>query len=284
MDVLLLKDGAFIRTVEGYAKLVACNDSFVCAEPDGSVDLPIPTPGGGLPDGTIATRAKGNIAEAWYADPTRRYKHGVLGDGFEAAALMARTRDGKTLKVELPANAVFEDLTPRLADLDGDGESEIVTIRSDDQSGARLSIWGLVGGKLVERAASEPIGKARRWLNPLPIVDGAPVMAVITPHLGGPLQEWTFEAGQLSPPRRLGGETLFSNHAIGSRDLSLAIRDGDRWAVPEKGRKALIFGEGSAVVARVSLEFEIDDDIAQIGKFAVVRSTAGQLHAIALPW
>lgn len=283
-DVLLLPDGAFIQTDEGYAKLVSCGSTGVCAETVGRVMRRRPTPMGGLPDGRIAERGQGDVAEAWYASPTRRYEHGVLGDEFEAAKLIVKTRNGEALEAELPPDAVFEDLTPRLADLDGDGSVEIVTIRSDTLAGARLSIWGVIGDALVERAASEPVGQPKRWLNPLPLIDGAPVLAVVTPHLGGPLLQWSFADGELAPKQRLGGDRLFSNHAIGSRDLSLAVRDGERWAVPLAGRKNIVVGDGGDVVAELPLDFTISDDMALVGGNLVVRSPKGALYAIKAPW
>ncbi|MCP1198234.1 PliI family lysozyme inhibitor of I-type lysozyme [Notoacmeibacter sp. MSK16QG-6] len=280
-DVILLKSGVFIRSDEGYAKLEPCAVTLVCAQKAGRAEQARPTPAGGLPDGTVAEHAEGDIREAWYAGPTRRYAHGVLGDEFEAGSLVVRTADGETFNADLPTNSVFEDLTPRLADLDGDGLTEVIAVVSDAATGSRLSIWGLVDGVLTERAASEPIGRPNRWLNPLPVYDKAPVMAVITPHLGGPLLQWRFEDGALSKSTRLGGETLFSNHAIGSRDLSTAVRQDEDWAVPERERRALIFGRGDEVVHRLTLDFTIADDMAIIGDAVVMRSAAGKLYATA---
>ncbi|RLQ87444.1 hypothetical protein [Notoacmeibacter ruber] len=282
-DVLLLADGAFLLTDDGYLRLAPCEATAVCAEPVGGVELPRPTPGGGMPDGTIAERDGGDLTEAWYAGPTRRYDHGILGDEFEASALIARSSEGETFRAELPSDSVFEDLTPRLVDLDGDGRTEIVTIISDGDAGSRLSVWGLVGDSLAERAASAPAGQARRWLNPLPVEDDNSIMSVMTPHLGGPLLEWQFEDGELSEPRQLGGDIAFSNHAIGSRDQSLAVREGEKWAVPEKGLKVLILGDGPAVTHRLPLDFTIGDDIALVGNAIVMRSVEGELYAVRRP-
>ncbi len=284
LDVLLLKDGAFVRTGEGYARLEPCDETLVCARPVGRVELPRPTPAGALPDGTVSAWDKGDVAEAWYAEPTRRYDHGILGDSFEAAKLVVRTRAGDLLDVQLPPDSVFEDLTPRLADLDDDGTTEIVTIVSNNSSGSRLSIWGVVEGEIVKRAATDPIGEPRRWLNPLPLNDGGPLMAVITPHLGGPLLQWSFKNGSLSEGRQIGGDVLFSNHAIGSRDQSLAVRQDDHWAVPEKGRKTLVFGEGDRITGRLPLGFAVADDMALVGRAVVLRSAEGALYAVETPW
>ncbi|MBV6658846.1 MAG: hypothetical protein KI785_13875, partial [Devosiaceae bacterium] len=76
----------------------------------------------GLPDGCVAQGAA-DIARAWYEAPTRRYAHAILGDAIEAGTLAVRTRAGATLRFVLPDNEVFEDRTPRLVDLDGDGRA-----------------------------------------------------------------------------------------------------------------------------------------------------------------
>jgi hypothetical protein len=43
----------------------------------------------------------------------------------------------------LPETEVFEDLAPRLADLDGDGKAEIIVVQSHRDLGARLAVYGL---------------------------------------------------------------------------------------------------------------------------------------------
>ena len=80
------------------------------------------------------------IAEARYDDPTTRYAHGVLGDAVEWGALVLTTTEGRRLKFVLPGERVFEDLEPRLADLDGDGAPEVITVEAHQNFGARLAI------------------------------------------------------------------------------------------------------------------------------------------------
>ena len=92
----------------------------------------------GLPDGLVAY-AKGDVRAAWYVSPTRRYAHAILGDAIEAAALRVQTADGGQLTYDLPANMVYEDRTPRIADLDGDGRNEVVTIRSELSEGGGVA-------------------------------------------------------------------------------------------------------------------------------------------------
>lgn len=49
-------------------------------------------PAGALPDFRVAQGNK-NIAQAWLADPTTRYKHFVPGSPYEAASLVVRLED-----------------------------------------------------------------------------------------------------------------------------------------------------------------------------------------------
>ena len=205
-----------------------------------------PAPGG-LPDGRVATLAGGDIDAAWYGEPTRRYAHAILGDAVEAGSLYARTRGGKTLSLKLPGSEVFEDRTPRLADLDGDGNVEIITIRSSTSKGASVTVYGLVNGQLQQRAANGFIGRANRWLNIAGIADfdgrpGLEIAFVRTPHIGGTLFFYGYQDGKL---KRIAAMDGFSNHAIGAREMRLSATtdlDADgrvQLAVPSNDRKGL---------------------------------------------
>jgi len=124
------------------------------AEPSRSMKIQLRAvvrPQDALPDGRPAVASRGSggrIAEAWLIAPTGRYDHGVLGDAVEAGGLMVRLRDGGERRLLLPENQVFEDLQPRLADLDGDGAEEILVVRSSLDAGAVLAVYGLAGDEL----------------------------------------------------------------------------------------------------------------------------------------
>ncbi|MCH7944088.1 MAG: hypothetical protein IIB67_12780, partial [Proteobacteria bacterium] len=83
-----------------------------------------------LPDGEV-TGGRGPIAAAWLTGPTKRYDHGILGDGIEASGLRVTLRNGASIAFNLEGQDVFEDLRVRLVDLDGDGVDELISIRSD---------------------------------------------------------------------------------------------------------------------------------------------------------
>ncbi len=202
--------------------------------------------GDALPDGTFAIGLH-DIAGAWLVAPTTRYDHAVLGDAIEAGGLRVRLRDGRELDYRLPPDSVFETLRPRVIDLDGDGRDEIVVVRSYLETGAALAVYGVRDGKLVWRAETDPIGQPYRWLNPAGVGDfdgdGALEIAYVeTPHIGGILYIFAFEAGRLRREGRLPG---FSNHAMGSRALGLSAvldLDGDgaeELLLPAAGRRKL---------------------------------------------
>ncbi len=170
--------------------------------------------------------------QAWYADLTPRYGHAVLGDGLEPATLGVWTHANSAscgVKVTLDPPHVFEDVAPRLADLDGDGLPEIIVVRSHEALGAQLAVYTLAPDQLSLRllATTPYIGTRFRWLAPLGAADldgdGAMELAYVDrPHLAKTLRIWRFEAGALREVASLAGVT---NHRIGEVDIAGGIRD-----------------------------------------------------------
>ncbi|MEL6169614.1 MAG: VCBS repeat-containing protein [Pseudomonadota bacterium] len=163
------------------------------------------------------------ITGARYDDPTTRYAHGVLGDAVEWGTLVLETNDGRVLRIVLPEERVFEDLEPRLADLDGNGRPEAIVVESHQSFGARLSIYGLEG--LV--AANDWIGTPNRWLAPIGAADldgdGVTDIAYVDrPHLAKTIRIFAFEDSGLVERAALRG---YSNHRIGEDFISGGIRD-----------------------------------------------------------
>ncbi|WP_439140659.1 FG-GAP repeat domain-containing protein [Planktotalea sp.] len=158
------------------------------------------------------------VKEARYSEPTTRYAHGILGDAIEFGALEIVTDAGKSITLRLPETRVFEDLEPRLVDVDFDGDAEIVVIESSISQGARLAIYDESG--LV--SATPYIGQTNRWLAPLGAADldgdGAIELAYIDrPHLAKTLRIWRFENGAL---RHVADQTGLTNHRIGEDFIS----------------------------------------------------------------
>ena len=125
---------------------------------------------GTIPHATVAVGNR-NIRAAWLVAPTSRYRHGILGDAIEAGGLAVEGVDGRRVEFVLGKESVFEDLLPRLHDIDGDEDEEVVVVRSYLQAGAALSVFGLRDGKLVRIAETQPIGRPNRWLNPIGAAD-----------------------------------------------------------------------------------------------------------------
>jgi len=242
----------------------------------------------GLPDGKIATAPAGSdISEAWYSEPTERYRHGVLGDRIEAGALRVKTKRGRILTLRLPKNEVFEDITPRLADLDRNGTMEVVTIRSSVTRGAAITVYGLVGNALVQKATTRHIGTSNRWLNVAGISNFTrsgtlEIAVVVTPHIGGTLKVYKYAGGILF---QLGAARSFSNHVIGSRELRLsaiADFDGNRTpdlALPSGDRRSLLVmsmsGGKLSLLAKAKLPSPINKAIDASGSGANTKFTVG---------
>lgn len=171
----------------------------------------------------FAQPAKAEILSARFAEPTDRYSHGVLGDAIEFGALELTLLDGRRLKFTLPESRVFEDLRPRLADINGDGNPEVVVIETSMDQGAQLAIYSETG----KLAATPFIGRAFRWLAPVGIADfdgdGSIELAYIEkPHLSKILRVWRLVGAEMRQVANLSGLT---NHKIGQDFISGGIRD-----------------------------------------------------------
>ena len=186
-----------------------------------------------IPDSQAVSGSR-NIAWVWLGSPTSRYAHDALGTSVHAASLHAIVvqPDGsqRALSLELPADRVFEDRLPRLADLDGDGRDEIIVVESDLRLGSSLVVYGLRLGAaarqpvLAQLARSPFIGTPQRWLNPVGVADfdndGRPdIAAVVTPHIGGVLTLYRYRPPVLEPEAQLPG---LSNHRIGTAEQQLS--------------------------------------------------------------
>lgn len=180
----------------------------------------------------VASIGNRDIAEAWLISPTQRYPHYVRGEQFEAAGLRVRLTNGEYVALNLDQNYVFEDRTPRLADLDGDGLDEIILVLTSLQKGAALAAYAISEGNLRLKARTAFIGQPYRWLNPAGIADyngdgQLDVALVQKPHLSKRLEFWTLGDGSFT---LLAKTDNLSNHHNGSPDTDLSASadfDGD---------------------------------------------------------
>ena len=175
-----------------------------------------------LPEQEII-RSLDNRVYAQYAKPTKKYSHGILGDKIEAEQLVVVV-DSIFYELTLPNEFVFEDISPRLYDVDGDNEQEFITIRTNVSQGAGIVIYKIIDRQLIEYAYVPDIGTTYRWLNIVAIsdLDNDGIVELVwiqTPHIGGVLKVARIKAGTLNV---LAEKEKYSNHAIGERNLCLS--------------------------------------------------------------
>ncbi len=260
-------NAVYAWTDSHWVELSLCADQPVCLTA-GQPPEPQTAPDG-IPDGSIAYADGEGITSAWYSHPTDRYPHGALGDKIEAGALVVQDVYGHRVTVTLPPDQVFEDLTPRIADLDGDGRNEVLAIRSSLRAGAALVAYDLAGSSLIEIDSTPPVGQPNRWLNVAGIGDftgdrSLDIAAVRTPHIGGTLEIVTLDRRRF---RVVDSEKGFSNHVFGSTEtgMSAVARINDDniadLAVPDADRRVLrmmtVAGGSLREIARVPLDGQI---------------------------
>ncbi len=180
--------------------------------------------------------AQADITAAQYRDVTNVYGHGAV-EGGEYAGLEVHLSDGRVLGTAAH-NAVYEDTAPRLVDLNGDGNPEVITVVSGFQTGASIRIWSEVetadqplGSTVAVVAENDPIGTRNRWLAIAGAadIDGDGVMEIAyvdRPHLAKTLRILEVRVNgndwELVPEASMRGVT---NHRFGDRFIIGGIRE-----------------------------------------------------------
>lgn len=186
------------------------------------------------PDSVVTDRdTRGPVSQAWFDDPVTRYRHFVLGRSHEPETLWVNALGNQGLcghALRLDADHVFEDVAPRLADLDGDGTNEVIVARSHVARGAQLAVYRWTGGDLTLSATTPYIGRRHRWLAIVGAADlngdGTMEIAYIDrPHLARTLRIWRYADDTLT---ELASATGLTNHRIGEGHISSGLRDCGR--------------------------------------------------------
>ncbi len=185
--------------------------------------------------------SRGDIVRAWFAGPSTIYDHLVLGRDSEPALLFVQhPPDGTDCGAAIAAGdgRVFEDIAPRLHDLNGDGTNEVIVVRSHIARGAQLAVYGVTGGSFALLAATAPAGAPYRWLAPAGVGDfdgdgRVEIAWVQRPHADRVLVIGRLEGARITEIARAPG---FSNHRIGEDAITGTVRrcgNADRLVLPD---------------------------------------------------
>lgn len=224
-----------------------------------------------LPDARLS-RANGRV---WlFAGRTDEYGHGVLGDRVEGtqAVCVDPVQGEVRTRHRPPSGSVIEDLVPLVADIDDDGDDEIVTTVADRESGGRLAALGSGG-----RYLGPGFDTGFRWRHGLAVAPFGPggeteLAAVRTPHIGGTVEFYRARDGRLD---RVASRDGYSSHVLGSRNLDMAVAgrfagtDRPALVVPTDDRRSL------AVLVRA------EQDVREVGRVQLGGGLTSNLTAAA---
>jgi hypothetical protein len=147
--------GGYVRVIAGglWYKIVLSADDASLA----FIETPVAAkrPDGAPPDGQVASGSR-DIARARFTEAVARDR-GVRGAKVEAGALVIETRDGKRQTLQLKDDAVFEDPSPQIGDLDGNGHDQIVVAKSYPKRGSSLAVIALRKGRYEVVGETPPL-------------------------------------------------------------------------------------------------------------------------------
>lgn len=201
------------------------------------------------------------------ARPTTSYGHGVLGNDIEAESIiLLETTPEIQIVTEIDEfdGSVIEGTAPIWADINGDGQREIIVTLADRQRGARITAFNEDGTIVAE---SNSIGQGFRWRHQLAVApfDGPPQLVdVLTPHLGRTVEFFAVEGDFLNVTAAVNG---YTSHGIGSPNLDTAVAgdfDGDgqvELLLPNASFSALAGIVKSGEEATVAYELETEGAI-----------------------
>ena len=164
--------------------------------------------------------------------PSTRYPHGIAGDEWEATEITLLETQPElkvVLQIAIPGQKVLEGISPLWADLNGDGQREIIVTQSDAEQGAQVVVYDESGAQV---AAGPAVGRGNRWRHQIaaaPFGENGEVelAEVLTPHIGGIAGFYRLDGGWLSLVVQQEGVT---SHPVYSRNLDMGLAadmDGD---------------------------------------------------------
>lgn len=277
--------------VAGLSVTIASNGDVVLRDADTEISrLPINARVDGLPvvsdDGLIAV----------YSDPSAAgYVHGIMGSDVENTTLTLLQVVDAQLQVvavlRLPADEVFEGLSPLWADVDGDGMQDLITTVSSAALGAQIRVYDRAQNLI---ATGPAIGQGFRWRHQLAWGGFGEngemgLIEVLTPHLGGRVGFFQLQGDQLVRTAVIAG---FTSHVINSDNLDMAVGgdfNGDgqpEIVLPSQDRTQIaglqVRGESFAVVWSLPLEGSLMSNLAASqladGRLLLGAATQSTLH------
>ena len=239
-----------------------------------------------LPEGRISQSADSTVF-AQYVNPTNKYGHGILGDKTEAEGLVVVV-DQVFYEFQLDEDQVFEDIRPRLFDVDGDGALEFITLRTNVAKGGGIAIYKIINGQLIEYASVTEIGIPNRWLNIVAIDDldndgTIELVWIETPHIGGTLKVAKINEGVLQV---LDETREYSNHVIGERNLCLSVlteQFGQKvFYVPNQSRDKVIgfTFENNSLTIFEEIDLSVDFSQTLISQFDFPNASVDEVNCI----
>ena len=220
-----------------------------------------------LMDGHITYSTTNQLWALFNRNTGSRYVHAILGDDEEGYELHVLNWNAERNLVEIETSvllpgddAVYEQLAPLWADINGDGIDDIVTTASTSAGGAQLRAYILgrneTSGKfqVTDTVSSPYIGTSNRWLHQIAVGPLGPngeteVVEIRTPHIGGRVRYYRLrdENGKSDDGGSMavgGGEdssldlvaetSVYSTHDIGSRNIDMAtVADLNGDGIPE---------------------------------------------------
>lgn len=230
--LLVIEEGVVrLLVVEGMSAVthpVPLENGFAYVNTDGNLVInqrgtETVLPVNALPDTRIMTDDHGRLL--LLTQPDESYPHNVLGDAVEAKSVTLIETDPEprvVREIVMEADWVIEGVAPLWVDWDGDGAREIIVTRTRAGDGAQIVVYSEDGTLLAQ---GEAIGRSRRWRHQLAIapfgLDGEMMLVdVLTPHIGGQVEFYSWNDDELTIETGLSG---YTSHVIGTRNLDMAV-------------------------------------------------------------